>query len=212
MGDYHSKRSPTWTTEELLDLLSIWGEEAMQSQQRLSRRNFDTYGQISQSLCKKSYDQDTVQCRVKIKELRQPYQKEREANHRSGAAPKTCWFYKELDAILGGDPTSTAKSPVDISVDVEAEERGPNPEDEVIDEEVELDDNVELPVGLLSGAGSQELFNTPEVYQSQQLFSGEQEAGEEMPKTCTVAIYWVANYLDYKMYVMDFLKAKDMYE
>ncbi|EMP42441.1 hypothetical protein UY3_00280 [Chelonia mydas] len=53
------------------------------------------------------------QCHAKIKELRQAYQKEREANCRSGAVPKTCCFYKELDIILGGDPTSTAKSPVD---------------------------------------------------------------------------------------------------
>ncbi|EMP39981.1 hypothetical protein UY3_02786 [Chelonia mydas] len=32
------------------------------------------------------------------------------------AAPTSCRFYKELDAILGGDPTSTAKAPVDTSV------------------------------------------------------------------------------------------------
>ncbi|XP_039359419.1 zinc finger and SCAN domain-containing protein 29-like isoform X2 [Mauremys reevesii] len=119
----------------------------MKSQLRLSHRNFDTYGQISQSLCKKSYDQDTVQCRVKIKEPRQTYHKARETKRLSSAAPKTCQFYKELDAILSGDPTSTTKSPVDTSVGLEMVERGPNPEDEVTDEEVELDDDVELPVG-----------------------------------------------------------------
>ncbi|XP_074988534.1 uncharacterized protein LOC142073222 isoform X2 [Caretta caretta] len=74
------------------------------------------------------------------------YHKAREANHHSGAAPKTCQFYKELDAILAGDPSSTAKSPVDTSVGLEAAERGPNLEGEVIDEEVELDDDMELPV------------------------------------------------------------------
>ncbi|EMP29528.1 hypothetical protein UY3_13338 [Chelonia mydas] len=35
------------------------------------------------------------------------YHKARKANHRSGAAPMTCRFYQELDAIVGGDPTST---------------------------------------------------------------------------------------------------------
>ncbi|EMP35265.1 hypothetical protein UY3_07558 [Chelonia mydas] len=43
---------------------------------------------------------------------------------------------------------------MDTSAGLEAVERGPNPEDEVIDEEVELDD-VELPMGWLSGAGRQ---------------------------------------------------------
>ncbi|EMP31167.1 hypothetical protein UY3_11677 [Chelonia mydas] len=56
-----------------------------------------------------------LQCRAKIKELRQADHKAREANRRSGAASKTCRFYKELDAILGGDPTSIAKSLVDTS-------------------------------------------------------------------------------------------------
>ncbi|CAM4709795.1 unnamed protein product, partial [Caretta caretta] len=87
-----------------------------------------------------------------------------------------------LGAILGGDLTSTTKSPVDTSAGVEAVERGSNPEDEVIDEEVESDDDVQLPVGSSGGASSQELFSTPEVSrQSQQLLSGEQEAGDKMP-------------------------------
>ncbi|EMP35857.1 hypothetical protein UY3_06961 [Chelonia mydas] len=87
---------------------------------------------------------------------------------------------RELDAILGGD--STAKSPVDTSAVLEAAERGPNLEDEVIDEEVELDDYVEFLEGLPDGTGSQEWFYTPEVTsQSQQWLSGEQEAGEERP-------------------------------
>ncbi|EMP25487.1 hypothetical protein UY3_17434 [Chelonia mydas] len=92
---------------------------------------------------------------------------------------KTC--YTEQNAILGGDPTSIAKSPVEILTGLEAVERGPNLEGEVIDEEVELDDDVELLGESSSGVGNQELVTTPEVSsQSQQLLSGEQEAGEEM--------------------------------
>ncbi|XP_074922648.1 calcyphosin-2 isoform X2 [Chelonoidis abingdonii] len=171
-----------WTTAELLDLIRIWGEEAVQSQLRLSRRNWGIYGQISQALCEKSYDGDTLQCRVKIKELRQAYHKARGANHPSGASPKTCRFCKELDANLGGDPISIAKSPMDTLEGTEAAEGGPNLENEVIDEEVELDEDVQLPTGLPSGAGSQELFFILEMSsQSQQLLSDEQEAGDETP-------------------------------
>ncbi|EMP26764.1 hypothetical protein UY3_16164, partial [Chelonia mydas] len=102
-----------WTTAELLDLLSIWGEEAVQSQLHMSHRNWDTYGQISRGLCEKGYDRDTLQRRVKIKELRQVYHKTRGGKLSLGAMPKTCWFNKELDTILGGYPTSTTKSPMD---------------------------------------------------------------------------------------------------
>ncbi|XP_077673919.1 uncharacterized protein LOC144265286 [Eretmochelys imbricata] len=182
MAGYHTKHYPAWTTAELLDLISIWGEEAVQSQLCLSRRKWDTYRHISRGLCKKGYDQDTLQCRAKIKELRQTYHKATEANRRSGASPKTCRFYKELNTILSGDSPSTAKRSVDTLGGMDAAKRGPNPEDEVIDEEVELDEDVQLPVGSPSGAGSQELFSTPEVSgQSQQSLSGEQEAGDEMP-------------------------------
>ncbi|EMP34859.1 Zinc finger and SCAN domain-containing protein 20 [Chelonia mydas] len=182
MVGHRSKCSPNWTSAELLHLISIWGEEAVPSQLRLSHRNWDTYRHISRGLCEKGYDQDTLQCREKIKEPRQGYHKAREAHHCSSASPNSCRFCKELDAILGGDPTSSAKSPVDTLERTTAAERGPNPEDELTDEEVELDEDMQLPAGSLDGAGSQELFSTPEVSsQSQQLFSGEQEAGDETP-------------------------------
>ncbi|EMP32257.1 hypothetical protein UY3_10588 [Chelonia mydas] len=122
MAAPHSEHSPTWSTPELLDLLALWEEEAVQSQLCTSRRNFDTYGEISCGMLEKSYEQDTHQCQVKIKELRQVYQKARESTRCSGAVLKTFCFYKELDAILCGISTSSAKSPVDTSRGLE---RGP---------------------------------------------------------------------------------------
>ncbi|EMP29725.1 hypothetical protein UY3_13183 [Chelonia mydas] len=52
-------------------------------------------------------NRDPKQCHVKLKELRQAYQKTREANGRSGSEPQTCRFYDELHAILGGSVTTT---------------------------------------------------------------------------------------------------------
>ncbi|KAM7167734.1 uncharacterized protein RBU57_006082 [Macrochelys suwanniensis] len=114
------------------------------------------------------------QCRAKIKELRQVYHKAREANHCSGGASKTCRFYKELNAILDGDPTSITDCPVDTS---HAAERGGNLEAEIVDEEVELEEDVVLPEGSPGGAGSQGLFSTPEV------LSREQEEDETPAQT-----------------------------
>ncbi|EMP26566.1 DNA excision repair protein ERCC-6 [Chelonia mydas] len=67
----------------------------------------------------------------------------REANCQSGAAPMSCRFYEELDVILGGDPTSTAKATVDTSVACVPVESGPSQEEEILDEDVEGDPEAE---------------------------------------------------------------------
>ncbi|XP_074809882.1 uncharacterized protein LOC141987949 [Natator depressus] len=55
----------------------------------------------------RGHNRDPNQCCVKLKELRQAYQKTREANGGSGSEPQTCRFYDELHAILGGSATTT---------------------------------------------------------------------------------------------------------
>ncbi|EMP30976.1 Zinc finger and SCAN domain-containing protein 29, partial [Chelonia mydas] len=102
-----------WSAQEVMDLIAVWGEECVQAELRSSRRNADIYAKISPGMGEKGYTRDTQQCRVKIKELRQAYQKARAANSHSGAKPHTCWFYNELHAMLGGDPTSTPTSNVE---------------------------------------------------------------------------------------------------
>ncbi|EMP28994.1 Prolyl endopeptidase [Chelonia mydas] len=102
---------------ELLDLISIWGEEAVQSQLCSNCSNYYTYGQISRCMTEGGHDRDTLQCRVKVKKLRNAYHKVGEANHCSDAVPTSCRFYKELDAVHGSNPTSTAKATVDSLVD-----------------------------------------------------------------------------------------------
>ncbi|XP_073160663.1 zinc finger and SCAN domain-containing protein 29-like isoform X2 [Lepidochelys kempii] len=110
-----ARRTPAWSNGEVLDLISVWGEEAVQSQLHSSCRNYDTFGQISRDMMERGHDRDALQCRVKVKELRNAGCKAREANRHSGAAPATCHFYKELDVILGGDPTSTPSTTMDTS-------------------------------------------------------------------------------------------------
>ncbi|KAG6933502.1 zinc finger and SCAN domain containing 29, partial [Chelydra serpentina] len=117
-----ARRALVWSNGELLDLITVWGEEAVQSQLRSSWRNFDTFGQISRAMIERGHDRDAMQCRIKVKELRSAYRKSREANSCSGAPPKTCRFYKELDAILGGDPTTVPSTTVDTGEQDEEEE------------------------------------------------------------------------------------------
>nr|XP_048679017.1 zinc finger and SCAN domain-containing protein 32-like [Caretta caretta] len=54
----------------------------------------------------RGHNRDPKQCHVKLKKLRQAYQKTREANGRFGSEPKTCCFYDELHAILGCSATT----------------------------------------------------------------------------------------------------------
>ncbi|XP_074980358.1 uncharacterized protein LOC142070549 [Caretta caretta] len=107
MESQNRKRAPAWTKREVRDLIAVWGEESMLSELRSSFRNAKTFVKISQGMKDRGHNRDPKQCRVKLKELRQAYQKTREANGRSRSEPQTCRFYDELHAILGGSATTT---------------------------------------------------------------------------------------------------------
>ncbi|KAM7181437.1 uncharacterized protein RBU57_000251 [Macrochelys suwanniensis] len=64
-------------------------------------------------MTERGYSRDATQCRVKIKELRQAYQKTKESNGHSGSQPHTCRFYEALHAMLGGAATTTPPVSVD---------------------------------------------------------------------------------------------------
>ncbi|EMP28815.1 Zinc finger and SCAN domain-containing protein 29 [Chelonia mydas] len=171
----HARKSPAWSNGKVLDLISVWGKEAVQSQLCSSRRNYDTFGQISRVMMERGHDRDAQQCRVKEKELWNAYCKAREADHCSGAAPATCRFYKDLDAILGGDPTSTPSTTMDTSEPrstrrEEEEESGSKGAEEEEDTLASLD------------ACSQEwLKSQEEDSQSHQPVLGEEQTAEEVP-------------------------------
>ncbi|XP_065421434.1 uncharacterized protein LOC135975225 [Chrysemys picta bellii] len=101
------KRAPAWTVREVLDLIAVWGEDSVLAELRSKRRNAKTFEKISKGMMERGHNRDSEQCRVKVKELRQAYQKTKEANGRSGLEPRTCRFYAELHAILGGAATTT---------------------------------------------------------------------------------------------------------
>ncbi|XP_050784922.1 uncharacterized protein LOC127037350 [Gopherus flavomarginatus] len=117
-------------------------------------------------MMEKGHTRDSVLCRVKVKELRQAYQKTKEANGRSGAGPKTCRFYAELHAILGGSATTTPPLSVDSEVGVVISamaEDSVDGEDEKVEEEDELAESTQRSVL----PNSQELFLTQTELPSQ---------------------------------------------
>ncbi|EMP23761.1 hypothetical protein UY3_19203 [Chelonia mydas] len=107
MESQNRKRAPAWTEQEVRDLIVVWGEETVLSEIHCSFRNAKTFVKISQGMKERGHNRDQKQCRMKLKELRQAYQKTREANSHSRSERQTCRFYDELHAVLGGSATTT---------------------------------------------------------------------------------------------------------
>ncbi|XP_074981245.1 uncharacterized protein LOC142071005 [Caretta caretta] len=107
----------------------------------------------------RGHNRDPKQCRVKLKELRQAYQKTREANGRSGSEPQTCHFYDELHAILGGSATTTPAVLFDsFNGDGGNTEAGFGDEED--DDDDEVVDSSQQASGETGFPDSQELFLT----------------------------------------------------
>ncbi|XP_065415607.1 myb/SANT-like DNA-binding domain-containing protein 2 [Chrysemys picta bellii] len=133
------KRAPAWTVREVLDLITIWGEDSVLAELRSKRRNAKTFEKISKGMMERGHNRDSDQCRVKVKELRQAYQKTKEANGRSGSEPRTYRFYTELHAVLGGAATTTPPLTVDSKAGIIS---SATPEDSVDGEEEEEEDEL----------------------------------------------------------------------
>ncbi|XP_065415087.1 zinc finger and SCAN domain-containing protein 20-like [Chrysemys picta bellii] len=129
----------------------------------------------------RGHDQNALQCRIKVKELRSAYRKARDANGCSCTPPATCRFYKELDAILGVNPTSTPSITMDTSEPVGGEE----------EEEEENGSDGGGPDGDTPESlepCSQELFSSQEEgSQSQRLVFGGGQTEEQVPAASTLS-------------------------
>ncbi|XP_065417681.1 SRRM2 protein homolog rsr-2-like [Chrysemys picta bellii] len=151
------KRAPAWTVREVLDLIAVWGEDSVLAELRSKRRNAKTFEKISKGMMERGHNRDSEQCRVKVKELRQAYQKTKEANGRSGSEPRTCRYYAELHAILGGAATTTPPLFVDSGSGIVS-----TPEDSAdgVEEEEEEEDELAESTQHSLLPNSQDLFLT----------------------------------------------------
>ncbi|EMP32768.1 Zinc finger and SCAN domain-containing protein 20 [Chelonia mydas] len=122
--------SPAWSRQEVLDLLDLWEEEAMDAPLWNMCRNMDIYEQIAQRIRAMGSDRNQQQCHIKVKELLQGDHKAREANRKYGAAPQTYCFYNELHAICDGDPPNTLQTIVDNSEEPKTNIPAANSEEE----------------------------------------------------------------------------------
>ncbi|EMP34703.1 hypothetical protein UY3_08121 [Chelonia mydas] len=158
MQSQNCRRAPAWTEREVQDLIALWGDESMLAELCWKKRNAKTFEKISNGMKDRGYNRDPQQCPVKIKELRQAYQKTREANSCSGSEPQTCHFYDELLALRGGPATTTPTLCFDSIQGV-----GGNTEAGFGGEEEEVVDSSQRGSGETGFPNSQDLFITPEL-------------------------------------------------
>ncbi|XP_043367882.1 uncharacterized protein LOC122459552 [Dermochelys coriacea] len=111
-------------------------------------------------MMERGYSRDTEQCRTKIKELRQAYQKAKEVKGHSGSQSHTYRFYCELHAIMECDATTTPTMSVDTCKGGVAQSK----EDELLEDEVEEEeeDSAQVTSGESVFSSSQELLLTLE--------------------------------------------------
>ncbi|KAM9129121.1 zinc finger and SCAN domain-containing protein 29-like [Pangshura tecta] len=180
MQSQNRKRAPAWTDQEVLDLIAVWGDESVLLELRSKKRNAKIYKKISKAMTDRGYSRDATQCRVKVKELRQGYQKTKAANGHSGSQPQTCRFYEALQSILGAAATTTPPLTVDsedgvvsMSGSLEMFADGEDEEGDLEDEAVDSAYNADFP-------DSQDLFITlTEIpYQPSPAVNSDPESGE----------------------------------
>ncbi|XP_013874664.1 trihelix transcription factor GT-3a, partial [Austrofundulus limnaeus] len=107
-------RGQTWNNEETLCLLDIWTDEHITNLLEKTHKNAVVFSMFSEKMKERGFKRSPEQCRIKVKKLRQSYQKARDALDKSGSSGEEkdkCPWFGELDKILGTRPTVC---PVDI--------------------------------------------------------------------------------------------------
>ncbi|EMP40072.1 hypothetical protein UY3_02703 [Chelonia mydas] len=166
------KDPPAWSTEEVMDLIAVWGEESVKAELQSSRRNAEIYAKLARGMGEKGYTRDTQQCRMKIKELQQVYRKTREANSHSGSAHRHAASMRSCLRFSAATPSR--------SVDTFEEPwvTSSNNEEDIVDEGEEKEENERQASGGSILLDSQELYLTLEPVPSQDQLVAEREAGE----------------------------------
>ncbi|KAK7898742.1 hypothetical protein WMY93_019595 [Mugilogobius chulae] len=103
-------RGQTWSEEEVKALIDIWSDENISQLLVTTHKNNEVFKLISEKMEALGFIRTVVQCRTKVKKLRQQYIKIRDMLRKSGSSgdeKDKFPLYDQLDAILGTRPTSS---------------------------------------------------------------------------------------------------------
>ena len=65
----------TWSKEEILKLIEVWGDDTIQAQLQDCTRNQKIFEKVARELNEAGYERTFQQCRDKIKKLKGEYKK-----------------------------------------------------------------------------------------------------------------------------------------
>ena len=92
---------------EVLKLIELWGDSAIQAQLEGCKRNQDVYDKISSDLHDTSFERTGKQCREKIKKLKGEYRKIKDKRNETGEERLPEWdYFDSMDVILGHRPAT----------------------------------------------------------------------------------------------------------
>ena len=97
----------TWSRDEILKLIEIWGDSAIQAQLEGCKCNQDVYNKIAADLREAGFERTGKQCRDKIKKLKGEYRKVKDKRNKTGEGRFPEWdYFDSMDAILGHRPAT----------------------------------------------------------------------------------------------------------
>ena len=74
----------TWSKEETLKLIDVWGNDTIQAQLQDCTSNQKIFKKVARDLNEAGYDRTFQQCRDKIKKLRGEYKKIKDKHGKTG--------------------------------------------------------------------------------------------------------------------------------
>ena len=97
----------SWSKEETLKLIEVWGNGAIQAQLEGCKRNQEIFEKIAAELREAGYEWTGKQCREKIKKLKVEYRKIKDKRNKTGEGRFPEWdYFDAIDAILGHKPAT----------------------------------------------------------------------------------------------------------
>lgn len=110
--DFQAKkyeRGSNWSEPEVVELLQLWSDEAVQLELESCLRNQHVFNRIAVALHDRRIYRTADQCREKIKKLKLDYRRMKE-NQQTPRGARARRFYDVIDRVLSSRPTASSSS------------------------------------------------------------------------------------------------------
>ncbi|XP_041081622.1 uncharacterized protein LOC121298563 [Polyodon spathula] len=94
------KIAAPWDHDDITALISVWGQDRFQAELSETFRNIQVFERIAAALRRMGVQRSAVQCRGKIKKLKQEHKRCRESLARGGCEHRAFRYYQQLERVL----------------------------------------------------------------------------------------------------------------